>query len=181
MRVRCSAFACAATVTSSVLSNCSAHAMAAHKRELLESHRLGGLHTFTRPRSRHGVLCSCESTRNEGGTGSSMCGNQPGSDSDCAKETEGCNSEGAPGSSKRGRLSPSAGWHWLCCSGSESSCQASDVSRRVTRRKKLRKSKTSLCRSLRSSSAWFGVLCRTHVLAAYLFDLLQRRQQVCTR
>jgi len=26
---------------------------------------------FTRLRSRHGVLCSCESTRNEGGTGSS--------------------------------------------------------------------------------------------------------------
>ena len=85
------------------------------------------------------------------------------------KKRKVANNEGAPGSSsanKRGRLSPSAGWHWLCCSGSESSCQASDVSRRVTRRKKLRKSKTSLCRSLRSSSAWFGVLCRTHVLAA---------------
>ena len=94
MRVRCSAFVRAATMTSSVLSNCSqrdyAPAMTAHKRESLESHRLAGLHVFTRPRSRHGVLCSCESTRNEGGTGSSMCGNHSGSDSDCAKETEGC-------------------------------------------------------------------------------------------
>ena len=163
----CSTFARATVLTSSVLSVCSqrdyAPALTAYKRKPeAESQRLAGVRLFARAR----VTVRCAAAKVDGMEEARVpaCAETSLAATVTApKKRKADDNECASGSSsthKRGRLSQSACYRLWCCSVDDSSCQASDTSKPVTRRKKPRKRKTMLCRSWPSFSVLFGLLSR---------------------